>query len=601
MIKTASLLSMLLIPAIFLAGCLGQSPERSVAGQAVGQVTAPPAETRSRPDGQPGETTTPRPAVATPADLEAIPGGLYQTYYNEAAGFSLLIPVDWQVSEPEQTALGQQTLLGPAPLAESDPANSIIFVTDAAEVSPAEALDQLCAGNCPQAQLQDAVLGGQAVQMAVVSGSGRPLAWYFVERDGRLAYFSLHHPQTLEPLYGVLNSLTFGPTPAGPATIPQAQVAQHVLAEQLALSPYIIAVQSADPAEWPTSCLGLPFAGEECLDTVTPGVSGMLEVQARQLFEYRVSEDGRIVKLTPGAALAAVQVLAQQLQLNLDQVEIVNVEPAEWPTTCLGLPAPGELCPEMVTPGYIVTLLANGQSYVYHSDETSGNLRLAEAPEPDVSNAAIIWTQEAGGCATALVSPEGVTFGRCDGPLMPAGQFGLDTRPDDLAYFLETYAPFEADTPAGYVIFNGQGQAEAAPAEQRQIAEWSRLVYLEAEAGRSGASWGLAIGWAGQAGEAGRCLNLELYVTGIAFASSYRCGGGETTDLGQGRLDAGQLARLYEWIDRLESFEITGADPALVTPTTYLVFSGRGPAQPDAADKEAIQAFAARLFEELGG
>lgn len=600
MIKTATVLYILLIPALFLAGCLGRSSERSVAGQAVGQVTPPPVVATSPANGPAGATTLPTPAGPIPAGVEAIPGGLYQIYFNEAAGFSLLIPVDWQVSAPEQTPLGQKTLLGP-PLAEDSPTSSTIFVAEAAEISPAEALDRLCAGNCLQAQLQDAVLGGQPVQVATIRDSGQPpLAWYFVERNGRLIYFSLHHPQTLEPLYGVLDTLTFSPAPTGPTTIPQAQVAQQALAEQLGLSPYVIAVQSADPAEWSTTCLGLPFAGEECFETVTPGTIGMLEVQARQLFEYRVSQDGRIVKLTPGAALAAVQVLAQQLGLNLDQVEIVNVEPAEWPTACLGLSIPGEFCPEMVTPGYIVALLANDQSYVYHSDETGGNLRLAEAPEPDTGSAAIIWTREADGCATALISPEAVTFGPCDGPLLPAGRFGLDTRPDELAYFLETYAPFETDTPAGYVIFNGQGQTEAALAEQRQIAEWSRLVYLEAQAGRSGASWGLAIGWAGQTEEAGRCLNLEVYVTGLAFASSYRCGGGDATDLGQGRLDADQLARLYEWLDRLESFEITGTDPALVAPTTYLVFSGTGPAQPDAADKQAIQAFAAGLFEELG-
>ena len=595
MIKTARLLYMLLIPALFLAGCLGRSPERSVAGQAVGQVTPPPVEATSSA-GQASATALPTPTAPTPAGVEAIPGGLYQAYYNEAAGFSLLIPVDWQV----ETLLGQKTLLGPPPLAEDSPASSAIFVADAAAINPAQVLDRLCAGNCPQVQLQDAALGGQPVQVATVSGSGQPpLTWYFVERDGRLIYFSLHHPQTLEPLYGPLNTLTFGPTPTGPTTIPQAQVAQQALAEQLGLSPYVIAVQSAGVAEWPTTCLGLPFAGEECLETVTPGLSGMLEVQAQQLFEYRVSQDGRIVKLTPGAALAAVQVLAQQLGVNLDQVEIVNVEPVEWPTVCLGLPAPGELCPEMVTPGYSVTLLASDQSYIYHSDETGGNLRLAEAPEPDTDSAAIIWTQEAGGCATALISPEEVAFGPCDGPLLPAGQFHRNARPEELAYFLETYASFETDTPAGYVIFNGQGQTEAAPAEQRQIAEWSRLVYLEAQAGRSGAAWGLAIGWAGQAGEAGRCLNLEVYVTGLAFASAYRCGGGDTTDLGQGRLETDQLARLYQWVDRLESFEITDTDPALTGPTTYLVFSGSGPAQPGAADKAAIQAFAAGLFEEL--
>lgn len=70
----------------------------------------------------------------------------------------------------------------------------------------------------------------------------------------------------------------------------------------------------------------------------------------------------------PPAALAAQAALAQKLGLSLENVAIQNVEPALWSDSCLGLGAADESCAQVLTSGYLVTLLAEGQVYEYRTD-----------------------------------------------------------------------------------------------------------------------------------------------------------------------------------------------------------------------------------------
>ncbi|MHB1448246.1 MAG: hypothetical protein ACYCX1_03765 [Bellilinea sp.] len=63
----------------------------------------------------------------------------------------------------------------------------------------------------------------------------------------------------------------------------------------------------------------------------------------------------------PPAALAAQTALAQKLGLSTENVTIQNVEPALWSDSCLGLGAADEICLQVLTSGYLVTLLAEDQ------------------------------------------------------------------------------------------------------------------------------------------------------------------------------------------------------------------------------------------------
>lgn len=298
----------------------------------------------------------------------------------------------------------------------------------------------------------------------------------------------------------------------------------------------------------------------------------------------------------PGAAFSARQVLAQQLGVNLDAVTVVGSEHVEWRNGCLEIVIPGVMCTQAIIPGYRIVLESSGKQYEFHTDETGGTVRLATAPAPDIKDVAVVWTGNAfGPCSEAIISRDAVAFGACHGAMMTGRLLPGMHRPEDLDYFVRTYASFEAGTPAGSVKFTGKGSTVASEAEQRMIAEWARLVTIEASGGRSGAAYGLIFAWHREGGIAGFCDDVTVYVTGDVYATS--CRGGPPKELGRGRLTADQLKQVFAWVDDLRNFEIGHEGP--VAPDELIirmVFSSAGAREASDADKQAIQDFAAELL-----
>jgi heat shock protein HslJ len=81
--------------------------------------------------------------------------------------------------------------------------------------------------------------------------------------------------------------------------------------------------------------------------------------------------------LPPDAVLLAQQWLATQLNTAADQVQIVEVEQAEWTDSCLGLGRLNESCLQAITPGWRVVLQSNGVTYEIRTDQTASTIRLA--------------------------------------------------------------------------------------------------------------------------------------------------------------------------------------------------------------------------------
>lgn len=296
------------------------------------------------------------------------------------------------------------------------------------------------------------------------------------------------------------------------------------------------------------------------------------------------------------AALNQRQVLAMQLQLDLADVAITAVEAVTWPDQCLGKPNPAELCAAAETPGYRITLTANGEEYVYHTNADGAQVRLAAAPAPQIGETIIEWTGNGdSGCTTAQIGADGVAIGRCYEEERLGMPFPVATRATELADFAQTFAPFQADTVAGTVVFTGTGSTAATPAQQRMIAEWARLVQLEAQGGRSGASWGLAFAWHREGGIAGFCDDLTVYVTGEAWATS--CRGAQPQDLAHFRLDATQLETLYQWVDTFQPFEVEQSDGAVADGMTVtLIFAGAGAEVAGEGEQARIVDFAQTLY-----
>ena len=76
-------------------------------------------------------------------------------------------------------------------------------------------------------------------------------------------------------------------------------------------------------------------------------------------------------------AAAVVAFLAQELGVAEDQIEVTEVVDVEFSDSCLGLGGPAESCLQAITPGWLVLLDVNGESYEVHTDETGEQIRVA--------------------------------------------------------------------------------------------------------------------------------------------------------------------------------------------------------------------------------
>jgi hypothetical protein len=85
--------------------------------------------------------------------------------------------------------------------------------------------------------------------------------------------------------------------------------------------------------------------------------------------------------------LIAKDDLARGLGLSVSEISVVSVEAVDWPDTSLGCPEPGKVYAQVITPGYLVVLEAEGQTYEYHTDK-GGQVTLCDtdvdtqAPSP---------------------------------------------------------------------------------------------------------------------------------------------------------------------------------------------------------------------------
>jgi len=93
----------------------------------------------------------------------------------------------------------------------------------------------------------------------------------------------------------------------------------------------------------------------------------------------------------------AVDDLTQHLSLAHEAIRLVSVEAMEWSDASLGCPQPGMMYAQVITPGYLVVLEAEGEQYTYHTDmdrfvvlceeggETSGGTGVESLPGESVT------------------------------------------------------------------------------------------------------------------------------------------------------------------------------------------------------------------------
>lgn len=404
-----------------------------------------------------------------------------------------------------------------------------------------------------------------------------------------------------------------GAPQAAMENLPAVAAARSFLAGQVKTVANDIQLVSANEEMWPDSCLGVAKPEEMCLTVITPGYRVVFQSNG-QLYEVHTDQDGSSVRMAgapqalpeggskgsanqDAAVKAAKEMLAQQIGVKADQIQVVEVEAVAWPNGCMGVQMPGRMCTQMIVPGFRVVLEANGTQYEFHTDEIGGQVLPAIAALPQTANKLLVWEQtEGGACTHSEIGSEGIAYGKCGSTNLQQSSLA-EVHATELAEMFVRYGVFKSETKTGSVSFNGQGSDQPDEAEMRAIAEWAKLVTMEAQGGRGGAAWGLAMAWHQEGGIAGVCSDLALYRSGYAQPTS--CSPRVQGTLPPWRLRAEDLKKLYTWVDELASFEFNQQDPATADAMkTTLVFTGSGTKKATPAQQQEIAQFAQRMYLE---
>ena len=205
-----------------------------------------------------------------------------------------------------------------------------------------------------------------------------------------------------------LKEATMTPVPTPEATEPTpppeaeqvVRLAVEDLAERLDLSPEQIRLVSVEAVDWPDASLGCPQPGMMYAQVITPGYRITLEAE-EETYEYHTDTGDHIVLCqpegrsqeseapgTPSAVTGsqplaaaepppevkavfrlATQDLAKRLGLATEAIQLVSVEPVEWSDASLGCPEPGMMYAQVITPGFLIMIEAEGEEYEYHTDQ----------------------------------------------------------------------------------------------------------------------------------------------------------------------------------------------------------------------------------------
>jgi predicted small secreted protein len=83
--------------------------------------------------------------------------------------------------------------------------------------------------------------------------------------------------------------------------------------------------------------------------------------------------------LPPVAVVRAREVLAAELNLEVESIDIENYDRAEWSDSCLGLGGPAESCLAVITPGWQVEFSVDGgETYEVRTDELGEVVRIKQ-------------------------------------------------------------------------------------------------------------------------------------------------------------------------------------------------------------------------------
>ncbi|HSG42599.1 MAG TPA: hypothetical protein VLA72_05540 [Anaerolineales bacterium] len=187
--------------------------------------------------------------------------------------------------------------------------------------------------------------------------------------------------------------------------------------------------------------------------------------------------------LTPVESVVAKQ-LSDNLDFDIKDITVVKNEVVEFNDGCLGVSMPEAMCAQVITPGRIIELEANGLQYEYHVSEDGSRIQPATL--------ALTWSREggfAGFCDRLTVFLSGEVYGsQCkgDGRMSTFSSLLSAKELDQFSTWMAKHGTvtLDASDPKGtadgmslVIEFYGMGKGKPGKPVQQEIFIWAQETF----------------------------------------------------------------------------------------------------------------------------
>jgi len=116
-----------------------------------------------------------------------------------------------------------------------------------------------------------------------------------------------------------------------------------------------------------------PTLSTEITEPVSP-VPPISPVSPSKEGSMSKTNDVKPIKGSEKALAAAIADLSKQSSVPPDEITLVSMEAMEWSDSSLGCPQEGFMYAQVITPGYLIVLEANGEQFTYHTDQEGNSI-----------------------------------------------------------------------------------------------------------------------------------------------------------------------------------------------------------------------------------
>jgi hypothetical protein len=127
-----------------------------------------------------------------------------------------------------------------------------------------------------------------------------------------------------------------------------------------------------------------PASSTPAENTATPPDAAASESSVQPPVEFSSLETPLADPATSALVDQAKQMLADKLGIDPVAIALFNLQARDWPDEALGCPLGGRNYAQVITPGYLIELEADGNIYAFHTDRTTRAVLCGIAPTREI-------------------------------------------------------------------------------------------------------------------------------------------------------------------------------------------------------------------------